>query len=113
MFSPSLARAALIRLAQGGDGVALGAEFVRLPSSGAYRELDVGESMVCTTPGNEPCAVDLRHAGERSVTVRVNGEAIPISLGHFASRSLGNPADDVVSMVNREGLRIGADMTRN
>ena len=85
----------------------------RLPSSGAYLELEVGESIICTTPGNEPCAVDLQHVDERAATVRVNGAVIPISLGHFARRSLGNPADDVVSMVNRERLRIGADMTRN
>ena len=85
----------------------------RLPSSGAYLELEVGESIICTTPGSEPCAVDLQHVDERAATVRVNGAVIPISLGHFARRSLGNPADDVVSMVNRERLRIGADMTRN
>ena len=85
----------------------------RLASSGVYRELDVGESTVCTTPRNGPCTVELQHVDERSVTVRVNGAAIPISLGHFASRSQGNPAGDVVSMVNREGLRIGADITGN
>ena len=85
----------------------------RLPSSGAYRELDVGESIICTTPGSESCTVDLQHVDERAATVRVDGAEIPISLGHFASRSLGNPAGDVVSMVDREGLRIGADMTRN
>ena len=85
----------------------------RLQSSGAYRELDVGESIVCTAPGNEPRTVDLQHVDERAAIVRVDGAEIPISLGHFASRSLGNPADDVVSMVKRDGLRIGADMTRD
>ena len=85
----------------------------RLPSTGAYRELDVGESIICTTPGSEPCTVELQHVDDRAATVSVNGGVTPIPLGHFASRSLGNPADDVVSMVNRDGLRIGADMTRN
>ena len=27
----------------------------RVASSGAYWELDVYESLICTTPGNEPC----------------------------------------------------------
>ena len=85
----------------------------RLPATGAYRELEVGESIICTTPGSEPSTVELQHVDERAATVQVNGAVTPIPLGHFANRRLGNPADDVVSMVNRDGLRIGADMTRN
>ena len=61
----------------------------RLQSSGAYRELDVGESIVFTAPGNEPRTVDVQHVDERAAIVRVDGAEIPISLGHFASRSLG------------------------
>ena len=85
----------------------------RLRPSGDYRELDVGDSIICTTSDDEPHTVDLQHVDARAATVRLDGAAIQIPLGHFASRSLGNPADDVVSMVHRKGIRIGADMTRN
>ena len=78
---------------------------------GAYREFDLGESVICVTPEGDPRVVELQSVDGRSTTVRVKDAVANIPLGHFAKRMLGNPPGDVVNVVQMEGLRIGADMT--
>ncbi len=79
----------------------------------AYRELDLGESVTCVTPEGDQRVVTLQAVDDRSATVRVKDAVAKIPLGHFARRTLGNPPGDVVNVAEMEGLRIGADMTRD
>ena len=78
---------------------------------GAYRELNLGESV--TWSEGVQRVVELQDIDGRSAAVCVNDRVAHIPLGHFAKRTLGNPPGDVVNMVDFEGLRIGADMTRD
>ncbi len=79
----------------------------------AYRELDRGESISCETSGGHPCVVELQDVDDRSAAVRVNDAVAEIPLGHFTKRTVSNPPGDVVNVMEMEGLRIGADLTRN
>lgn len=72
-----------------------------------YHDLSVGESV--TTAGPQ---VTLLGVDGRSATVQVGNREVSIPLGRFRNRLLPNPPDDVPSVVETDGVRIGADVTR-
>lgn len=77
-----------------------------------YHELDVGESIICTTKGDGRYTVELLGVDDKSVSVRVNDAVATIPLGHFAGRRIARPPGEVISVVELEGLRVGADITK-
>ena len=78
----------------------------------AYRELNVGETTIYTTTGGLQVEVRLDAFDQRSIAVQVDRTSARIPLGHFADRRLGNPPGDIPNVVEIEGLKIGADVTR-
>lgn len=78
----------------------------------SYVEMKIGESIAARADDGTDRAVSLVAVDERSAIVRVDDSVAQIPLGHFRNRTLGNPPDDVVSVVDLDGVRIGADVTR-
>ena len=79
----------------------------------AYQDLLLGEGVTCMMPDGGQRVIKLQDVDERSATVRVNDAVAKIPLGHFAKRTQRNPPGDVVNVLVMEGLRIGAELTRN
>lgn len=84
----------------------------RCGSVSPYHELSVGESIGYTGMDGAPRTIKLEAVDDRSATVRVNAFRVKIPLGHFSSSRDILPPGDVVSVVEIEGLRVGAEVTR-
>lgn len=70
--------------------------------------MSVGESVrIADRP-----TVTLLSVDDRSVIVKVGDSNVTLQLGHFRNRLLPNPPDDIPSIVEVDGLRIGADVTK-
>jgi hypothetical protein len=77
-----------------------------------YRELDVGEEVGCATPSGRPVVVRLEAAGERSVTLRVDGRVVELALGHFGRAADPQPPGHLPNVTETGGVRIVADVTQ-
>jgi murein DD-endopeptidase MepM/ murein hydrolase activator NlpD len=77
-----------------------------------YYELNIGETLELSLPEGNQATIRLEAIGNQELTVSVNGTAVTIPLGHFASTIVAQPPGDVVNVVEVEGVKIGADMTR-
>ena len=76
-----------------------------------YHDLCIGESVTPDGEGTKH-VVRLLAGDETSVSVRVGNVERTLILGHFQNRHLPNPPNDVPSVVEVGGLRIGADLTK-
>jgi murein DD-endopeptidase MepM/ murein hydrolase activator NlpD len=77
-----------------------------------YYELNIGETLNHATKDGNQTTIRLEAITNRDLTVCVNSTTVSIPLGHFASTKVAQAPGDVVNVVEVEGVKIGADVTK-
>jgi murein DD-endopeptidase MepM/ murein hydrolase activator NlpD len=77
-----------------------------------YYELNIGESLTHTLKNGKQVTIRLDGIAERTLSVTVNSTLVTIALGHFAPTVVAQAPGDVVNIVEVEGIKIGADVTK-